>query len=251
MSKNLVSENLPQLRVIPGKDAFVAEVALSACHVLREAVEAQGVAHIALTGGTIGIAVLGAIARSVHHAPDWSRVHFWWGDERFVSRESPDRNALQAREALLSQIDVPDGNIHEMPASDEGMSLSESASNYGRHLGQWAPQGAFTPAFDVTFLGIGPDSHVASLFPNHPDALKETPVIGVTNSPKPPPERISLSYPAINGSKRVWIVAFGDDKALALSKLFRSRDDLSVPSSCVHGMQETVVWADDTASSLI
>ena len=237
-----------ELTILPDRETFIATVASSAEAVIAEAVAERSVAHIALTGGTIGVAVLSGIARHGGQSIDWSCVHFWWGDERFVERDSSDRNARQAREALLTRLDIADTNVHEMPASNDGFSLEEGAQLYSAELAAFSSDGE-QPAFDLTFLGIGPDSHVASLFPDHVDARSFGSVLPVRNSPKPPPERLSLSFGAINASKRVWIVACGADKAQAVSAMFASENDYSVPSSCVRGSLETRLWADEAAAA--
>ena len=239
------------LRIVDGREAFIEAVASAAQTVICDAIARKGKAHVALTGGTMGIAVLTGFDVSTTSPVDWSQVHFWWGDERFVEHESADRNCLQAREAFISAADVPEGNVHEMPAANSGLSLDEAASAYAHELSELAQAGSNLPEFDLTFLGIGPDAHVASLFPDHPDAKKPGTVVSVRNSPKPPPERISLTYSALNASKRIWVVACGADKAEAVALMMSNQGSLSVPSSCVNGRDETVLWADNAASSLI
>lgn len=237
-----------ELEVIDGRDAFISSVAYAAEDVLTQAIERHGEAHLVLTGGTMGIAVLTGFAVGDQARLDWSRVHLWWGDERFVEAASADRNSLQAREAFISHSGIPDSNIHEMPAADQVSSLDEGASVYSDALAAASTTGDL-PRFDLTFLGIGPDSHVASLFPGHPDARKMGTCVSVRNSPKPPPERISLTFEALNSSERIWVVACGADKADALSAMFSNNGNLEVPSSCVHGTVQTKVWADSAAAA--
>ena len=238
-------------RIVDGREAFIHEVASSAEEVISTAIAAHGVAHVVLTGGTMGVAVLTGFGTGQNARVDWTKVHFWWGDERFVDADSSDRNALQAREAFLAAAQVPEENIHEMPASDSGLTLDEAAESYARTLSGFADKGSSLPLFNLTFLGIGPDSHVASLFPDHADAVATGNVIAVRNSPKPPPERVSLTFAALNTSERIWVVACGADKADAVAAMFANTDSLSVPSSCIHGRIETVVWADGAASSAL
>lgn len=235
--------------VLSSRDEFVATVAVAAENVIAQAIAGLGVAHVALTGGTIGVAVLTALG---HNSDvDWRKVHFWWGDERFVEASSLERNAVQARDALLSRLNLDESQIHEIPASDSGLSLDNAARAYAETLAHYAVPGQALPDFDLTFLGIGPDSHVASLFPDHVDALKPGIVVPVRNSPKPPSERVSLTFNAINSSKRVWVVAFGADKAEAVAQMFAGEGNLSAPSSCVHGTHETRLWADMAAASAL
>jgi 6-phosphogluconolactonase len=246
-----VSKLSRNTRIVDGREAFIHEVASSAECVISNAIAAHGAAHVVLTGGTMGVAVLTGFQTGEGAHIDWTKVHFWWGDERFVPANSSERNAIQAREAFLNAAHVPEENIHEMPASDSGFALDKAADSYAQTLAGFAQPGSSMPRFDLTFLGIGPDSHVASLFPDHPDAVVSGNAIAVRNSPKPPTERVSLTYSALNTSERIWVVACGADKADAVAAMFANTDSLSVPSSCIHGRVETVLWADVAASSAL
>ncbi|MDR2998139.1 MAG: 6-phosphogluconolactonase, partial [Microbacterium sp.] len=127
------------------------------------------IAHICLTGGSMGGAVLAAVAAHPRAAKiDWSLVHFWWGDERFVARDDADRNSLQSRRALLDHIPVPAQNVHEAAAPDE-MGLDEAAAAYAAELARYGTDERPWPSFAVCFLGVGPDGHIASLFPDRPE----------------------------------------------------------------------------------
>lgn len=207
-------------------------------------------AHVVLTGGTVGIRTLAEVAVSpLRDAVDWSGVHLWWGDERFLPAGHPDRNETQARDALLDDLPVPAENVHPMPASDApGIgSPEDSARAYAAELGRHAPEGATVPAFDVLLLGMGPDGHVASLFPGH-DALRVTDVaaVGVHGSPKPPPERVSLTFDAIRSAAEVWLVVAGADKAPAAARLLDG--DEGTPASHARGRLGTLVLLDVEAA---
>jgi len=197
--------------------------------------------HIQLTGGTIGIATLAAIAdREDAHLLDWSRVHVWWGDERFVESESSDRNAVQAKKAMLAKL--PATNLHEYPASDEGMNLDEAASFFAAELA------ALKPKFSLAFVGMGPDGHICSLFPGKPEIAKGQLVIAEHNSPKPPPQRLSFSYEAMNSVDEIWFVVAGGDKQDAVSVAFGDEPE-SLPVGRVHGKVKTVWFVDQAAGN--
>jgi 6-phosphogluconolactonase len=107
------------------------------------------------------------------------------------------------------------------------------------------------PAFDVCFLGVGPDGHIASLFPDRPEILiADRTVVGVRDSPKPPPDRISMTRPVINGSKRVWMVVSGNDKASALGLALAGASYASVPAAGAKGRKRTVFFVDDALKQL-
>lgn len=217
------------------------------------AVRERGECHLVLTGGTVGIALLRHVGLE-SSLVDWSDVHIWWGDERFVEAGSPDRNEGQATDALLSRIDIPAKNIHRMPSATPGVTVDVAAAQYSGALAEFF--GADYPQFDLTLLGVGPDAHVASLFPGLDgiDDIAHT-VIGVHDSPKPPPLRVTLTLPSINASRRVWVVASGDDKAEAIRLGLNSPlDDAAkrlAPVSAVRGGEGTAFYLDEAAARLI
>jgi 6-phosphogluconolactonase len=213
--------------------------------VLRDQTEA----HVVLTGGSVGIAVLRAIRTHPDCAAlDWSRVHAWWGDERWVPRDHPDRNEGQARGALLDHIPIPADNVHAFPAADDGVSLDDAAILYRDEL-ITAGSGAM-PSFDITFLGVGPDGHVASLFPEREGPrVTEATVIAVDDSPKPPPQRLSLTLPLLNTSQRVWLVLAGVDKAPALGLALAGASAADVPVAGISALHTTLFFVDQAASS--
>lgn len=220
---------------------------------------ARRITHIALTGGSMGGAVLAAAAlhRGLDRV-DWSRVHFWWGDERFVERGGDDRNDRQAFGALLGALPLPDGNVHTMAASDDdlesgGIDLDQGAARYATELARFAdPGGPPWPSFDVCFLGVGPDAHIASLFPDRPEVQEtDAAVLPVRDAPKPPPERITLTRPVINSSRRVWMVLAGADKASALGLALAGASYASVPAAGAKGRKRTVFFVDEAAAAQV
>jgi 6-phosphogluconolactonase len=197
--------------------------------------------HIQLTGGTIGIATLAAIAdREDAHLLEWSRVHVWWGDERFVESESSDRNAVQAKKAMLSKL--PATNLHEFPASDEGMNLDEAANFFAAELA------TLKPKFSLAFVGMGPDGHICSLFPGKAPIAQGALVIAEHDSPKPPQERLSFSYEAMNSVDEIWFVVAGADKQDAVSVAFGDEPE-SLPVGRVHGKAKTIWFVDQAAGN--
>lgn len=209
-----------------------------------------GSANIVLTGGRVGIAVLAAVnASPARDSIDWARVSFWWGDERWLARDDDERNEKQARDALLNHIAVPEQNIHAFLASGEGVELDAAASRYEAELAEHGDE-AGMPRFDITFLGVGPDGHIASLFPHRSGiSLDDCAVIPVRNSPKPPAERLSLTRPAINSSDRIWLVLAGADKASALGLALAGASRDEVPVAGIKGRKRTVFFVDAEAAA--
>nr|WP_221244120.1 6-phosphogluconolactonase [Cryobacterium roopkundense] len=233
------------------KQALASSVAARFITKMVDILHEEGEANVILTGGSVGIAVLAAINESAaRDTIDWARVSFWWGDERWVPRAHPDRNEGQARTALLDHLAIPAANIHPFSASDEGLSLSEGAERYAADLAELAPLGALLPRFDIAFLGVGPDGHVASLFP-HGAGIRENEasVISVLNSPKPPSKRLSLTRPVLNSSDRVWMVLAGSDKASALGLALAGASRDEVPAAGIKGRKRTVFFVDNEAAA--
>lgn len=215
----------------------------------------DGPMHIALTGGRTGAATMRAIGEySVAHsgALDWSRIHLWWGDERFLPAGDPERNDQLAHESLIAQIPIPSANIHRVLASDDGVDLEGAAADYRGQLAQFDHDGWGHPEFALVFLGVGPDGHIASLFPHRSGiSLTDLPAIAVPDSPKPPAERVSLTRPVINSAEHVWLMMTGADKsaALALALAGASRDE--VPAAGIKGRSQTVYFVDTAAAAAV
>jgi len=200
------------------------------------------VPQVALTGGRIATRAYRRLADDgPRSAVDWSRVELWWGDERFLPTADDDRNAKQALNVLQPALRLDAGRIHPMPASDAGLDLDASADAYAAELG--------STVFDVCLLGMGPDGHVASIFPEHPSAYETGEVIAVRASPKPPPERISLTRPLINRSREVWLVVSGSDKASAAKLALLGAGPVQVPAAAVAGRERTLWLLDRDAAA--
>lgn len=207
--------------------------------------------NIVLTGGSVGIGILKAVSAADDRGDvDWSRVHFWWGDERWVPTGHPDRNDQQAKDALLDALALPAENLHPFPAADDGLDLDAAAERYAAELAEAGTAESPVPDFDILLLGVGPDGHIASLFPERPDLVDALgSVVAVRNSPKPPPERLSLTLTAINSAERVWIALAGADKASALGLALAGAGRYQVPVGAVHGRRKTVFFVDEAAAA--
>ena len=231
----------------------------AAARLLTRVLDVQSVrspVHVVLTGGSVGIATLAAVASSpLVPAVDWSGVHLWWGDERFLPDGDHDRNDTQARQALLDGLvaehGLSEGNIHPMPGPTSVASPEESAAAYATLLRAHADGQDGThavPAFDVLLLGMGPDGHVASLFPGHEGLAAAGTTTGVHGSPKPPLERVSLTFDAIRSAREVWIVAAGAEKAEPVAAALADEPVTTVPAAGAVGQARTLWLLDVDAS---
>ncbi|MFI5707245.1 6-phosphogluconolactonase [Kribbella sp. NPDC051620] len=236
-----------------------------AARLITKLVDAQsdgGVAQVVLTGGRVAAVVYKAVAESpARTAIDWGRVEFWWGDERFLPEGDPERNETQAWDALLSHVPVDKALVHPMPA-DTGQGAETAAAAYAETLaavagprdgavdddGEGPAFGDGVPAFDVLMLGVGPDGHVASLFPENPArTVVDSSTVAVFDSPKPPPTRVSLTFPALANARETWFVVSGEDKADAVADALSGKGDL--PASIPKGIDRTLWLIDEAAAS--
>lgn len=205
--------------------------------------------HVALTGGTIAEAVHAEIARRAPgHDVDWSKVAFWWGDERYVAPDSDDRNARDARAAFLDVVGAT--QVHEVPSTAAAPDVGAAATAYGDEL-----RASGAGEFDLVMLGMGPDGHVASLFPGFPQLAADGIAVPVTDSPKPPPERVSLTFPALNRTRAVWFLVTGDAKAEAVQRALADTGSVEetpargIAPAPAEGAGETTWFLDLAAAS--
>jgi len=216
---------------------------------------ARGHASLVLTGGGIGTLVLTELAAApARDAVDWRHLDMWWGDERFVPTGDPERNETGARQALLDHVDASPDRVHPMPGPDgpDGPDPEAAAARYaGWLLAASQPEDhSQVPSFDVLMLGIGPEWHVASLFPGMPALYEEQrTVVAVHGSPKPPPTRLTLTLPAITAAREVWILASGEEKAGAIRLALSGAGPVQVPAAGARGRQQTLFLLDRAAAA--
>jgi 6-phosphogluconolactonase len=242
--------------VHPDADLLAQAVAARLLTRLLDVQSVRRPVHVVLTGGTVGIKTLAAVAASpLRDAVDWNGVHLWWGDERFLADGDPDRNETQARDALIDALGdaLPTENVHPMACrTDDVRTAEDSAVRYCDDLARFAPEGGApvaVPAFDVLLLGMGPDGHVASLFPGHDGlAAGGTGAVGVYECPKPPPERVTLTFDAIRSAREVWIVAAGEEKASAVASALAGAPVEVTPAAGAVGRERTL-WLLDAAAA--
>ena len=170
----------------------------------REALAARGVFHVVLAGGNTPRSVYQALARERH---DWPRWQVWFGDERCLPVDHPERNSVMARAALLDHDFARNPAMHPIPGE---LGARAAAHAYAEEL-------AGVPTFDLVLLGLGEDGHTASLFPGY-TAGAEADVLAVFDAPKPPPERVSLSASRLSRARQVLFLVSGAGKRAALRR---------------------------------
>ena len=247
----------PTDRILETKDEIAPAAAEASARQLAQALTERGVAHLVVTGGSVGTATAAALPQALAEiGADLGGLHIWWGDERFVDTDSEERNEVGVRATLLDTLreaGLPERNVHPMPSTADGMSLEQAAAWYGQQLDLAGGDEPFRTRgqafFDVLWLGMGPDAHVASLFPEHPDQLETgATAVAVEDSPKPPPLRISLTWPVLNSARHVAFLVAGADKAEAAARGHGAIDPWPVPASAVRGLESTTWYMDRDAA---
>lgn len=223
----------PEWRVLADVDTLVAALADALCAQAEAAIAARGAFHLVLAGGGTPLVLYRALARRQAGDANWQ---LWYGDERCLPADHPERNSVMAEAAWLAASRIPPENRRPIPAERGAVEAS----------GDYAGRLAGVPDFDVALLGMGEDGHTASLFPGHDwgAAVGSPDVLVVRDAPKPPAERVSLSAGRLSRSTRVWFVITGAGKREALR---RWQGGAALPVSAIHGRQETVAWIDSPA----
>lgn len=232
----------PEVLVHQTADEVMAALAARLMARLVEIQRSGRVPQVALTGGRIATKAYARLAdEGPRSAVDWSRVELWWGDERFVDSDSDERNDKPALDVLSARLPLDPHRIHRMPGPNDDLSLDAAADAYARELGD--------TVFDICLLGMGPDGHVASIFPEHPSAHADGRVIAVRGAPKPPPERLSVTHEVINAAREVWFLVSGSDKAAAAQMALLGAGPIQVPAAGVAGAERTLWLVDRDAAA--
>ncbi len=199
---------------------------------------------LALPGGSTAEMLLPPLARA---AIDWTRANFFWGDERAVDPGHPDSNYGLAQRLFLGPIGADRAQVHRIEA--EGPDLEAAATGYAARLASVLGQ---SPALDFVLMGMGPDGHVCSLFPGHA-ALREDEhlVLAISDSPKPPPRRVTLSMAALEAARVVCIAAFGEAKAEVLREALEERTSALPVALVARRFRRTVFLLDPPAAALL
>lgn len=220
--------------LLPDAAAVAAEVRRRLLTAAQEAIDRRGSFHLVLAGG----ATPRLLYASLVDAPaDWAHWHIWFGDERVLEADHPERNSVMAREAWLDHVAIPATQIHVIP-TERG--LESAVASYRQAL-------AGIPDFDVVLLGLGEDGHTASLFPGHDwgaDAGAPD-VLAVQDAPKPPPERVSLSAARLSRARAVWFLVTGASKREAVARWRRGE---SVPAAAIRPAAGVDVFLDEAAA---
>ena len=222
------------LTLYANADELADEVTAQILLAIESGLLARGEFHLVLTGGTLGVQISQALVGAFNSAPElYKGLHIWFSDERFVDLESPERNAAPLHGSLKNSNVI----VHESLAPNSPATVEDAVRDYEHALDGIT--------IDLNILGVGPDGHVASLFPGIADFEDRRNIFAITDSPKPPAVRISFTMKFLNEAREVWIVAAGESKAEAVAKIIEG--DLSIPASYVSAQGRTRLIVDQAA----
>ncbi|CAL9062993.1 unnamed protein product [Musa banksii] len=251
-------KNKSELRVFESTDELATDLAEYISQLSENSVKESGCFTIALSGGSL-ISFMGKLCEAPYSKTvDWTKWYVFWADERAVAKNHVDSNYKLTKDAFLSKVSILSSHVFSI---NDHVTVEDAAGEYEfaiRQLVKIRTVGVSErndcPRFDLILLGIGPDGHVASLFPHHPALeLKEEWVTYITDSPKPPPERITFTLPVINSASNIAIVATGEEKAmaanLAIAGTNENSDSSSLPARMVQPTDGKLVWFLDSAAA--
>ncbi len=224
---------------------WVEDVTAAIVSTLQRSLAQSDVVSFVLSGGGTPRAVYQHLALHYAHALPWERVHLFWGDERYVPFDDPRSNYGMALNTLIRHLPIPTENVHPIPTYMHTPSLAAQAYEVTLHA--YFPQGR--AAFDLLLLGMGPDCHTASLFPHSPALhVRDR---WVVDAPGVDVRRITLTYPALNDARTIFLLVRGEGKAETVRKALGS--PLPVEECPVQGVNpshgDIHWWLDQSAAS--
>lgn len=239
-----------RLRVYDDLDTLTRAAADDLAALLTAPATAHRALTIALSGGSTPQGLYALLAQPPYaHSLPWSRMHFFWGDERCVSVEHPESNYGQAQQALLQHVPVPAENIHRVRVE---LPPAEAAADYAHQLAQHADPGLRWPRFDLVLLGLGEDGHTAALFPGLiTQRERRSPVLHVQASYLGrPAERITLTPLVFNDARHIFFLVAGEKKAPAVRAVLKGyADPEQTPASRIRPTAGVVTWLLDRAAA--
>ena len=236
----------PDVRILDDLHRLSVRAAESAVRIINDAVERTGLCSVVLSGGSTPVTCYRLLASTFRDQVPWQQVHLFWADERYVPHDSPQSNYRMAKETLLDHVPCPPANVHPMPThfADPDAAASEYEATMIRHCGGEKRR------FDLVLLGMGHEGHTASLFPGAPALQEQTRWVVATAVPAEPPQRLTLTLPALAHSVDVHFLVSGSEKSSALRHVLSGDADPRVfPAAGVRAAQGPVVWWLDQSAA--
>lgn len=234
------------LRVFPSLEDLSRAAAGAVADTINAAVRSRGRCSVALSGGNTPRELYRVLGTSYRDAVAWAGVDIFWGDERLVPANDPERNDRMAREMLLDQVECPVSHVHPMPTS--ALSPADAARDYEQTMRRYFADGR--PRFDLVLLGLGAEGHTASIFPDSPALDEQERWVCAVRVPADPPMRLTLTMPVLCQASTVFVLVSGAGKSRALRAAL---DDRSSPHTCpaaaVRPINGTLTWWADAEAA--
>ncbi len=228
-------------RIYLPAEAFAERVAERLVTTVRQGLQEQSTFSLVLCGGNTPRALYQRLAEADPEPPLWTRVHFFWGDERYVPHSSPSSNYQMAYSLWLSRLPIAPSHLHPMPT--DCPEPDECARRYEQHLRALFPDAPY-PRFDLILLGMGEEGHTASLFPGDSAVEERERWVAVGHAPVEPRMRLTLTLSVLNSARRVWFLVTGTNKREAIRKVFSG---VPLPAGLVRPTEgELIWWLDET-----
>jgi 6-phosphogluconolactonase len=236
------------IRVFADVDELTLRAAEAAVRTINESVQRNDSFSIALSGGNTPRTLYRLFSTRFRDQIPWTKVHVFWGDERYEPRADSQSNYRMARETLLEAVPCPVGNVHPMPTELPDPDLA--AREYEKTLRNYFSED--WPRFDLVLLGLGEEGHTASLFPGSPALNENKRWVVAVKAPAKPALRLTLTLPAITGASNIYFLVTGSNKAEALHHVLTgSPHPKSYPASGIRRAKGTVIWWLDRAAAAL
>ena len=212
--------------------------------------QSQEKVTVSLSGGSTPTLLFEILARDFADKIDWSRVHFFWGDERCVAPEDPQSNFGVCKSLLLDKVSMPEANVHRVIGESEP---AAEAIRYGEEMKAHCKLNAEgLPMLDLLILGMGGDGHTASIFPHEIELLKSDSICAVATHPESGQKRVSMTGPVLCAAKKIDFLVTGAGKASVLGEIFgKSGAWESYPTSFIKSQGDVTFWLDKAAAEQI
>uniref|UniRef100_UPI00398F0F58 6-phosphogluconolactonase n=1 Tax=Pristiophorus japonicus TaxID=55135 RepID=UPI00398F0F58 len=239
----------PRVRVFPSAEELGPALASAVLGRAAQAVSSRGRFAVSVSGGGLVpllAAELPAAAAAARPGPDTARWVLGFCDERLVPFDSPDSTCGLYRKHLFSKISIPNNHVITINPT---LPVEEAADKYAERLRELFP-GENVPVFDLLLLGIGPDGHTCSLFPDHPLLQEQNKIIApISDSPKPPAKRITMTLPLLNAAHCAMFVVTGESKAAALKDILEGHSANPLPAARIQPVNGEIIWFIDEAAA--
>jgi 6-phosphogluconolactonase len=240
---------LPKINIVADYEDLCQKVTQEILVLSNERIAAQNKFAIVLAGGSTPKGVYQCMASPLYRNKfKWEKMHFFWGDERWVLPEDQRSNYRMVSEVLLTKVRIPSENIH--PIQTKNCNLQTSARLYEEAIsGFFKLKNGELPVFDLILLGLGQDGHTSSLFPGNPVLLEKDRLVASLSQKGIPEKRITLTFPAINHADKVFFVVSGLDKAEIVAKVLEDKNGNNFPANEIKPMQGELCWFLDKAAA--